>query len=93
MSERSDNIGKTCLSDRSIDIAKAGKLVNEIMFTNTGDETNFYPFPYHRPIAQNCKAKKDGKRLVFLKSRCKAEKDGKRRKKSAILTIVLRSPY
>jgi hypothetical protein len=42
------------------------------------------------------KGKKDGKRRVFLKldaRRKKAEKDGKRRKKSAILTIVLRPPY
>jgi hypothetical protein len=42
------------------------------------------------------KGKKDGKRRVFLKldaRRKKAEKDGRRRKKSAILTIVLRPPY
>jgi hypothetical protein len=42
------------------------------------------------------KRKKDGKRRVFLKwdaRRKKAEKDGRRRKKSAILTRVLRPPY
>ncbi|MEG4803913.1 hypothetical protein QUB63_07700 [Microcoleus sp. ARI1-B5] len=37
MSERSDNIGKTSLSDRSMDIAEVLKVVDEVLFTNTGD--------------------------------------------------------
>jgi len=37
MSERSGNIRKACLSDRSVDIAEVLKLVDEILFTNTGD--------------------------------------------------------
>jgi hypothetical protein len=63
MSERSDNIGKTCLSDRSTDIAEVLKLVDEILFNHTGE----YP---------KARKKKDGKRRVFLKFGCKAEKDG-----------------
>ncbi|MBE9188187.1 hypothetical protein IQ270_27000 [Microcoleus sp. LEGE 07076] len=52
MSERSDNIGKTRLSDRSMDIAEVLKLVDEVLFTNTGEH----------PKARK---KKDGKRRVF----------------------------
>ncbi len=37
MSERSDKIGKTNLSDRSMDIAEVLKLADELLFTHTGD--------------------------------------------------------